>query len=66
MGRGGSSSGSTSDYGLRGPEFDSHWELDFFLFSYLSYLNQWCVLNQVPRGGATQLITQLSKKKTEA
>ena len=37
MGRGGSSSGSTSDYGLRGPEFDSNWEPDFFLSSYLSY-----------------------------
>ena len=39
--RGGSSSGSTSDYGSRGSEFDSHWELGFFslLFSSLSYLS---------------------------
>ena len=59
LGRGGSSSGSTSDYGLRGPGFNSHWELGFFsrlfLFSFSS-VNQWCVLNQVPRGGATLLL----------
>ena len=30
-GRGGSSSGSISDQGSRGPEFDSRWELGFFL-----------------------------------
>ena len=53
-GRGGSSSGSTSDYGSRGPRFDSCWELAFFLFSSQSY--QKCVLNQVPWGGATLLI----------
>ena len=52
-GRGGSSSGSTSDYVSRGPGFDSRWELGFFLYS-LSY--QKCVLNQVFRGGATLLI----------
>ena len=35
-GCGGSSSGSTSAYWSRGPEFDSHWELGFFhLFSFL-------------------------------
>ena len=37
----------------------------FILFSALS-LNQWCVLNEVPRGGAAQLIFQLSKKKLDA
>ena len=41
MGGGGSSSGSASDYGLRGPRFESRcrWELGFFLFSSLSYLS---------------------------
>ena len=48
--RGGRSSGSTSDYWSRGPYFDSLWELSFYLFPFPS-LNQWCVLNQVPRGG---------------
>ena len=38
-GRGGSSSGSVSDYGSRGPRFESHWELGFFLFSSLSCLS---------------------------
>ena len=34
---GGSSSGRASGYELRGPQFDSHWELGFFiLFSFLS------------------------------
>ena len=34
---GGSSSGSTSNYGSIGHKFDSHWELGFFhLFSFLS------------------------------
>ena len=37
MGRGGSSSGSTMDYGLRGPEFDSHWELGLILLSSLLF-----------------------------
>ena len=37
LGCGGSSSGSALDYGMRGPEFDSHSELGFFLlFSFLS------------------------------
>ena len=37
FGHGGSSSGSTSDYGLTGPEFDFDWELGFWCsFSYLS------------------------------
>ena len=37
MGCGGSSSGSTSDYRIRGPEFDAHWSWAFFLlFSCLS------------------------------
>ena len=53
MGRGGSSSVSTSDYGLRGPRFDSRWELGLLLFS-LSY--QKCVLSPVPCGGAALLI----------
>ena len=39
LGRGGSSSGSASDYGSRGPRFESRWELGFFLFSSLSYLS---------------------------
>ena len=58
LGRGGSSSGSTSDNGSRGPGFDSHWELGFFsLFSFsFSSVNQWSVLNQFPWGGATLLI----------
>ena len=67
-GRGGSSSGSASDYGSRGPGFDSrcHWELGFFLsllflFSFLSF-NQWCILDQVPRGGATLLIFNFPRK----
>ena len=60
--RGGSSSSSTSDYGLRGPEFDSHRELCFFLLFPIS-INQWCFLNQVPRGGATLLSIQISKEK---
>ena len=34
--RGGSSSGSTSDYGLRGPGLDSCWELGLFPFCTLS------------------------------
>ena len=34
-------------------------------FTSLSYLNQWCVLNQVHRGGGTLLIFQLSMKKME-
>ena len=51
-----SSSGSSSDYGSRGPKFDSHWEVDFFLFSFI-FLNQWCMLNQVPRGGTTDFST---------
>ena len=55
--------GSTSDYGSRGPEYDSYCELDCFLFSFL-FLYQWCVLDQAPRGGET-LIFQLSKKKIE-
>ena len=38
-GRGGSSSGSVSDYGSRGPRFESRWELGFFLFSSLSYIS---------------------------
>ena len=38
----------------------------FSLIFFLQSLNQWCVLNQVPRGGATLLIFQLSKKKMEA
>ena len=63
MGSGGSSSGSTSDYGTRGPGFDSRQELGFFLFSFLS-LNQWRVLNQVPHEGETQLIFQISLEKT--
>ena len=46
LGRGGGSTGSTSDKGSRGPGFDSCWELDFFLVS-LSY--QKC-------GGPTLLI----------
>ena len=54
MGRGDNSSGSKSDYGSRGPEFNSRWKLGFFLLSSLTY--QKCVLNQVPRGGATLLI----------
>ena len=33
-GCGGSSSGSTSNYGSRGPEFDSLWELGIFFSSY--------------------------------
>ena len=36
LSNGGCSSGSTSDYGSRGPRFDSLWELGFFLFSILS------------------------------
>ena len=52
LGRGGSSSGSTSVYGLRGPGFNSRWELGFF--SSLFY--QKCVLNQVLRRDATLLI----------
>ena len=50
----GSSSGSTWNYVSRGPEFESQWELGFFLLFPFS-LNQWCVLNQVPRVGATLL-----------
>ena len=68
-GRGGSSSGSTSDNGLRGPGFDSHWELgffslllSFFLFSF-STVMQRCVLRQVPRGGATLLFLLRFPKK---
>ena len=38
----------------RGLGFDSCWEVGFFLFPSLSY--QKCVLNKVPRGGATLLI----------
>ena len=34
-------------------------------FTSLSYLNQWCVLNQVHRGGGTLLIFELSMKKME-
>ena len=52
VGRGGSSSGSTSDYGSRGHGFKSCCELGFFSSpSYHKY-----VLNQVPHGGATLLI----------
>ena len=32
-------------------------------FSSLFYLNQWCVLNEGPRGGATVLIFQLPREK---
>ena len=52
LGRGGRSSGSTSDYGSRGPGIDSRWESGFF--SSQSY--QMFVLNQVPGAGATFLI----------
>ena len=51
---GGSSSGSTSVYGSRSLEFESHCEMGFFLLFPIP-LNQWCVLYQVPRGGATLL-----------
>ena len=51
-----SSSSSSSDYGSRGPKFDSHWEVDFFLFSFI-FLNQWCMLNQAPRGGTSDFST---------
>ena len=37
LGRGVSSSGSTSDYRLGGTEFDSRWQLGFFLFPSLLY-----------------------------
>ena len=57
-GRGGSSSGSTSN----GPEFDSHWELGFFRPFPIS-LNQWCLLKQVHRIGATLLIFNFPTKK---
>ena len=58
MGRGGSSSGSTTENGSRSPGFDSHWELGFFsLFSFsFSSVNQWSVLNQFPKGGPSLLI----------
>ena len=46
VGRGGGSSGNTPDCCLRGPRFDSYWELGIFS-SFLS--NQKCVLNQVPQ-----------------
>ena len=36
LGRGGSSGGSTSASALRGPGFDSRWELGFFMFPILS------------------------------
>ena len=52
LGRGGSSSGSTSDYGLRGPGLIPAGSRAFF--SSQSY--QMFVLNQVPDGGATLLI----------
>ena len=55
-----SSSGSSSDYGSRVPKFDSHWEVDFFLFSFI-FLNQWCMLNQVHRGGTTDFSTLKEK-----
>ena len=60
LGRGGSSSGSTLENRSGGPEFDSHWE-DFFLF-FPNSLNQWCVLNQVARGGATLMIFKFPTK----
>ena len=63
LARGGGSSGRTSDYGSKGPEFNCHWKLGFFHFTFL-YLNH-CVLNQVPRGGATLLFFQLSHHKME-
>ena len=44
-----------------GPRFKSRWELGFFLFSFLSF-NQWCVLNQVPHGGATLLVFNFPRK----
>ena len=46
----------------RGPGFNSRWELGFFPYTFLS-LNQWCALNQVPHGGATLLIFQISLEK---
>ena len=55
----GSSSGSTSDLRSRGPEFDSHWEWAFSLFS---SINQRCVLKQVPCGGAALLIFNFPTK----
>ena len=36
VGHGGSSSGRISDFELRGPEFDPHWELGAFSLSFLS------------------------------
>ena len=55
-----------SDYGIRGREFNSHWELVLFLlFSFLS-LNQWCVLKQVPHGGATLLMFNFPTNKLKA
>ena len=65
MGRGGSSSGSTSDYGSRGPESIPVGSLAFFLSS-LSYLSvSGASLISVPGGGATLLIFLLSKEKME-
>ena len=62
-GRGGSSSGSTSDCGLRGPA--RVWFpllLGFFLSILFHSFNQWCVLNQVPRGAATLLVFNFPRK----
>ena len=64
LGLGGSSSGSTLDYRLRGPGFDSRrCELGFFSLFSFSCFNQWCVLNQVSRGGATLLFLFFKSKE---
>ena len=53
LAHGGRSSGGTLDYGLRDPEFDSHWGLGFFLLC--SFPSLFC-------GGATQLIFSFTSK----
>ena len=71
LGRGGSSSGSASDYGSKGPEFDSRyrWELGFFLSSIsLSSLLFPIILSVVcPKSGPSWRCNttgfQLSKEK---
>ena len=69
-GRGGSSSGSESDYGSRGPRFDTRcrWKLGFSLSLLFPIFQSVVRPNQVPRGGATfqeneSLAVQLEAKQ---